>query len=184
MTNPKLRKFLVLFHLFAAGFMAPAFLLVAITGGMHIVGGVESETKTSIALPAGTVIDLKSSTAEADIRALLKTANIDHDFEYLKNRGTTAQTRPTSRPYISFKQKNGKWMAEKVTPNFMKAAMEIHKGHGPKLLRAYHKIVALMLMLVVFGGIFVGFLAKAYRRKTIGAVVIGTLLYLVLVFLA
>ena len=184
MDNPKFRKLLILFHLFAAGFMAPAFLLLAITGGMHMVGGVESETKAPIELPVGTVIDLKSPTAEADIRALLKSAKIDHDFEYLKNRGTTAQTRPTSRSYISFKQKDGQWTAEKVTPNFMKAAMEIHKGHGPKLLRTYHKIVALMLMGVVFGGIFVGLLARAYRRKTIGAVAIGTLIYLVLVFLA
>jgi len=184
MNNPKLRKFLILLHLLAAGFMAPAFLLVAITGGMHIVGGVESEAKAPLALPAGTVIDLKSATAEADIRALLKSINIDHDFEYLKNRGTSAQTRPTSRPYISFKQKDGVWMAEKVTPNFMKAAMEIHKGHGPKILRTYHKFVALLLMGVVFGGILVGLLSKTYRRKTIGAVTIGTFLYLVLIFLA
>ena len=184
MTNPKVRHFMILAHLFAAGFMAPAFLLVAITGGMHMVGGVEHETKTPIALPSGTTIDLKSPTAEADIRALLKSANVDHDFEYLKNRGTSAQTRPTSRPYISFKKKEGEWIAEKVTPNFMKAAMEIHKGHGPKLLRTYHKVVALMLLGVVFGGIFVGLLAKAYRRKTIAATAIGTLVYLVLVFLA
>jgi len=80
MNNSKLRQLLVLLHLFAAGFMAPAFMLVAITGGIHMVGGVESETKTEIALPAGTVIDLKSSTVEADIRALLKSSNIDHDF--------------------------------------------------------------------------------------------------------
>jgi len=121
--------------------MAPAFLLVAVTGGMHMVGGVEKETRAPIELPAGTIIDLKSSTAEADIRALLKSANIDHDFEYLRNRGTTAQTRPTSRPYINFKQQDGQWVV-------------------------------------------VGLLSKAYRRQTIGAVSVGTLLYLVLIFLA
>lgn len=184
MDNPKLRKLLITLHLLFAGFMAPAFILLAVTGGAYLLGQKGEESKTAINLPAGTVIDLKSSTAEADIRALLKSANIDHDFEYLKNRGTTAQTRPTSRPYISFKQKDGKWIAEKVTPNFMKAAIEIHKGHGPKLLKTYHKIVALMLMGVVFGGIFVGLLAKAYRRKTIGSVAIGTLLYLLLIFFA
>jgi hypothetical protein len=184
MANPKFRKLLILFHLFAAGFMAPAFLLVAVTGGMHMVGGVEKETRAPIELPAGTIIDLKSSTAEADIRALLKSANIDHDFEYLRNRGTTAQTRPTSRPYINFKQQDGQWVAEKVTPNFMKAAMQIHKGYGPRILKTYHKIVAIMLLGVVFGGIFVGLLSKAYRRQTIGAVSVGTLLYLVLIFLA
>jgi len=90
----------------------------------------------------------------------------------------------SSRPYISFKQKEGVWTAEKVTPNFMKAAMEIHKGHGPKILRAYHKLVALMLFGVIFGGILVGLLAKAYRRKTIGALAVGSLLYLALIFLA
>ena len=184
MDNPKLRKLLVIFHLFAAGFMAPAFLLVAVTGGAYLLGQKGQETKVALKLPASTVIDLKSPTAEDDIRKLLASANIDHDFEYLKNRGTTAQTRPTSRPYISFKKKDGEWIAEKVTPNFMKAAIEIHKGHGPTLLKTYHKIVALLLMGVVFGGIGVGILAKTYRRKTIGAVIFGTLLYLVLIFLA
>ncbi|MDB2437245.1 hypothetical protein N9W89_00900 [Hellea sp.] len=184
MDNPKLRKLVILFHLFAAGFMAPAFLLVAVTGGMHLVGGVESESRAPLVLPAGTQIDLKSPAVEDDIRALLKSANIDHKFEYIRDRGTTAQTRPTSRPYINFRQRDGVWTAEKVTPNFMKAAMEIHKGHGPKLLRAYHKLVALLLLGVVFGGLMVGLLAKAYRRKTLGALAVGTLLYLVLVFIA
>jgi len=66
----------------------------------------------------------------------------------------------------------------------MKAAMQIHKGYGPRILKTYHKIVAIMLLGVVFGGIFVGLLSKAYRRQTIGAVTVGTLLYLVLIFLA
>ena len=184
MDNPKLRKLLVLFHLFAAGFMAPAFLLVAVTGGAYLLGQKGQETKVALKLPASTAIDLKSPTVEDDIRKLLASANIDHDFEYLKNRGTTAQTRPTSRTYISFKQQNGQWIAEKVTPNLMKAAIEIHKGHGPLLLKTYHKLVALLLIGVVFGGILVGLLAKAYRRKTIAAISVGTLLYLAMIFFA
>lgn len=184
MGSPKFRKLLILFHLFAAGFMAPAFILLAITGGAYLLDNKGQETRVVIDLPLGTVIDLKSSTAEEDIRALLSEAKINHDFEYLKNRGTTAQTRPTSRPYINFSQKDGVWKAEKVTPNLMKAAIEIHKGHGPKLLKTYHKIVALLLIGVVLGGIFVGLLAKAYRRQTIGALAFGTVLYLFLIFLA
>ena len=85
---------------------------------------------------------------------------------------------------MCIRDRDGEWIAEKVTPNFMKAAIEIHKGHGPTLLKTYHKIVALLLMGVVFGGIGVGILAKTYRRKTIGVVIFGTLLYLVLIFLA
>ena len=37
MENPKLRKLLINLHLLGAGFMAPAFALVAITGGLHMV---------------------------------------------------------------------------------------------------------------------------------------------------
>ena len=62
--------------------------------------------------------------------------------------------------------------------------MEIHKGHGPKILRTYHKIVALTLFLVVFGGIMIGLLSKAYRGKTLTALGLGTLIYvLALAFL-
>ena len=54
MENPKLRKLLVLFHLFAAGFMAPAFLLVAVTGGAYLLGQKGQETKVALKLPAST----------------------------------------------------------------------------------------------------------------------------------
>ena len=181
MDNPKLRKLLVLLHLYGAAFMAPAFLLVAITGGMHMAGIGESETSQPIALPAGTQIDFKSPTAKDDVKALLKAANVDMDFEYIKNRGSSAQTRPTSRPYVSFKKTDTGWTATKQTPNLLKSMMEIHKGHGPKILRTYHKLAAVVLFFVIFGGLMVGLLARAYRRKTVVAAVIGLLVYLGLV---
>lgn len=177
MDNPKIRRVLVLLHLYGAAFMAPAFLLVAFTGGMHMVGGGEAETSQSIALPAGTQIDFKSVTAKDDVKAILKAANVDVDFEYIKDRGSSAQTRPTSRPYIAFKKTDTGWTASKNTPNLQKSLMEVHKGHGPKILRTYHKFVALTLFLVVLGGLMVGLLAKAYRRKTIVATIIGCAVY-------
>jgi esterase/lipase len=56
--------------------------------------------------------------------------------------------------------------------------MELHKGHGPKLFKTYQKLVALALIGVVLGGFMVGLLAKAYRRKTIVATVLGLLAFL------
>ena len=78
MDNPKLRRSLVTLHLLFAGFMAPAFILLAVTGGAYLLGQKGQETKVALNLPADTVIDLKSATAEADIRTLLASANIDH----------------------------------------------------------------------------------------------------------
>ena len=178
MDNPKLRKLLILLHLFGGSFMAPAFILVAITGGLHMVGDGEKVETSAITLPAGTQVDLKSETAEDDVRAILKAANVDMKFEYLKIRGSSFETRPTSRTHVKFKPSPNGLTATLNKPNFQKAMMEIHKGHGPKILRTYHKLVALTLFLIIFGGLMIGVLAKAYRRKTLVSLALGTLLYI------
>lgn len=178
MDNPKLRKLLILLHLFGGSFMAPAFILVAITGGLHMVGDGEKVETSAIVLPAGTQVDLKSKTAEDDVRAILKAANVDMKFEYLKIRGTSFETRPTSRTHVKFKPSPNGLTATLNKPNFQKAMMEIHKGHGPKIVRTYHKIVALMLFFVVLGGFLIGLLAKNYRRKTLAAFGLGLLFYI------
>ena len=184
MDNPKLRKLLINLHLLGAGFMAPAFVLVAITGGLHMVGGGESVATSPITLPAGTQVNLKSKTALDDVRAILKTADVDVKVEYLKIRGTSFETRPTSRTHVKFKPSPSGLKATLNKPNFQKAMMEIHKGHGPKILRTYHKIVAVGLFLVIFGGVLIGLLSKAYRGKTLTALGLGTLIYvLALAFL-
>jgi hypothetical protein len=181
MDNLKFRKILILFHLLVAGFMAPAFILVAITGGLHMVGGGEKQDIQPIILTENSSLDFNSKTIEADVRTLLKSVGVNHNFEYLKNRGTSAQTRPTSRQYVSFKISNNELKAELVTPNFQKAMMEIHKGHGPKILRSYHKLVALLLFTVVLGGILVGLMSKIYRKKTIVSLFLGSLIYVLLI---
>ena len=60
--------------------------------------------------------------------------------------------------------------------------MELHKGHGPKLFKSYQKLVALLLLAVVFGGILVGLLAKAYRRHTIIALAGGFISFILIGF--
>ncbi len=184
MINPKVRRLLILLHLYGAAFMAPAFLLVAITGGMHLVGVGEKVATTPIELPAGTVVDIGGETSYDDIRAILSAANVDVKFETIKGNGANGQTRPSSRPYVQFSSTPDGVSATLNKPNSLKAMMEIHKGHGPNIVRTYHKLVALMLFFVVFGGIFVGLLAKAYRRKTVGALALGSVLYVLLVLFA
>jgi len=182
MDKGKLRRLLILLHLFGASFMAPAFALVAITGGLHMVGGGEKVETTQAVLPEGATLDFESDTLDADVKALLEQANIDVNFGYVKSRGAAKiQTRPTSRTYVEISQTPNGLSATVNKPNFQKAMMEIHKGHGPKILRTYHKLVALGLFFVIFGGFLVGILAKAYRTKTLAAAGLGTLLYIVLI---
>jgi len=141
-----------------APLLAPAFLLVAISGGLYLTGNKGEFKSTPVTLPASASLDFKSPTLEQDVRDLLKTANIDHKFEYVRNRGTVIQLRPTSRTYLEFRQTD------------------------TGLTALYQKAVALGLIGVVFGGILVGLLAKAYRRQTIIAVVVGSIIFFILAF--
>ena len=179
-----MRKTLVNLHLIFAGLMAPAFLLVAISGGLYLIGNKGKTTDSRVALPAASALDFTSGTLDADVRALLARADIDHDFEYIKNRGTKIELRPTSRTYLSISQTPDGLEATRHVPDFQKSMIELHKGHGPKAFKTYQKLVAISLLGVVFGGVLVGLLAKAYRRKTVIAVVVGTAIFLVLALIA
>ena len=180
--SPKFRKFLVLAHLWMAGLMAPAFALHAISGGLYLMNIKGDATTERVSLPTNARLDFKSETLEADVRALLKEANIKYEFEYVRNRGSLIQLRPTSKTYLEFKQTPQGLSATRVKPNTVRSMMELHKGHGPKLFKSYQKLVALLLLAVVFGGILVGLLAKAYRRHTIIALAGGFISFILIGF--
>jgi len=157
--------------------MAPAFALHAISGGLYLMNMKGEATTERVSLPAGSALDFKSATLEADVRALLQQANLKHNFEYIRNRGTVIQLRPTSKTYLEFRQSPQGLTASRVKPDTVRSMMELHKGHGPKIFKSYQKLVALLLLGVVLGGILVGVLAKAYRRQTTIAVVMGVVVF-------
>ncbi len=185
MENPKFRKTLINLHLLFAGFLAPAFLLMAISGGLYLIGNKGEFKAVPLDLPAQASLDFKSPTIDADVKALLAEAGIDHKFSYVKDRGATKiHLRPTSRTYLEFVQTPQGLTASRVTPDFQGSMIELHKGHGPKLFKTYQKLVAIGLIGVVFGGVLVGLMARAYRRKTLSALAVGTLLFLILALFA
>lgn len=180
--SPKFRKYLILAHLWLAGLMAPAFALHAVSGGLYLMDIKGNAVTERVALPVGAELDFKSAALEDEVRSLLKSANIDHDFEYIRNRGTLIQLRPTSKTYLEFKQTPQGLSATRVKPDTVRSMMELHKGHGPQIFKSYQKLVAVLLLGVVLGGILVGLMAKAYRRQTVIAVVIGMVVFVLVGF--
>ncbi|WP_409432708.1 hypothetical protein ACJ3XI_10930 [Litorimonas sp. RW-G-Af-16] len=179
--NPlKTRQILITLHLLFAGFMAPAFILMAITGGNYLLGIKGSSTSETLNVPAAASLNFNAPTIESDVRAALSAAGIEHKFEYVKSRGEgKIHLRPTSRPYLELTSDG---VVKRITPSPQKAMMELHMGHGPQLFKTYQKFVALALILVILGGVFVGLLAKAYRRITIASLAVGTLVFVLLAF--
>ena len=179
-----MRKTLINLHLLFAGFMAPAFLLVAISGGAYLAGFKGTLDESPVSLPAGASLDFNADTLEDDVRALLAEADIDHDFEYIRNRGSRIELRPTSRRYLSFSQTPEGLRATRHDPDLQKSMIELHKGHGPKLFRTYQQVVSITLIGVVLGGVAVGLLARVYRRRTLLAVALGTVVFALLALVA
>ncbi len=177
------RQLIIKLHLILAAFMAPAFILVAISGGLYLMGQKGNISSEPLSVPAGVMLDFKSPTLEADVKTFLSDQGQSAKFQYIKNRGNVIQTRPTSRAYYQFENKNGVMTAARKTPNFVAAAMELHKGHGPVAFKWYQKFVALALFFVVLSGFWLGLASKVLRRQSIMVSAAGLVVFLALVFL-
>lgn len=184
MNSLKIRRVLINLHLIFAGLMAPAFLLLATSGGLYLMNIKGTTTDTPVPLAADAALDFSSATLDADVRALLAQNNIDHRFEYIRDRGTTIELRPTSRTYLTLSQTPDGLTATRHNPDLQKSMIELHKGHGPSLFKLYQKFVAIFLIAVVLGGVLVGLLAKAYRGKTLISLAAGTVIFLILALFA
>lgn len=175
-----MRKNLILIHLLLASFVAPAFLLLATSGGLYLFGIKGSVQSEAIALPGDANLDFSAPDLAQSVRQFLTANQINHDFEYIKNRGSLLQTRPTSRTYLEFKQSENGLSLTRQTPDLQKSMIELHKGHGPSNFKTYQKLVAFALLVSVITGLWMGLASPAWRRKTLVASAAGLLLFVVL----
>jgi hypothetical protein len=182
MQQIKIRRTLILVHLYLASVFAPMFVVVAITGGNYLLN-IEGETSSvPIALPANARLDFESPNFADDVRAILSQTDANIEFEYMRSRGNSAFTRPTTRPFVQFEQTANGLTASLETPNLQYKMLELHKGHGPTLFRNYQIFAAISLFFVVFGGLIVGVIAKPYRRPTLLSLAGGSALFILLAF--
>ena len=177
-----MRNLWINLHLYMAAFFAPTLLLLAISGGLYLIGVKGTVSSTPVAVPTGTVINLASPSLEADVRALLRNLGIVHDFEYVRKSGDTLFTRPTSRTYYEISVANNSVEVKRNVPDLQKRMIELHKGHGPLLFKDFQKILAVGLLFLVFSGLRLGLSSAGLRMKTIATGVGGLVIFLILAF--
>ena len=182
MNRVKSRNFLILCHLFMASLIAPAFVLVAITGFNYLIGNKGEAVETPLTIPAQIALDPDAPDVEDQVRAILAANNLPQDFEYLRMREGSITTRPTSRDFVQFSEEDGAWSATLNEPNLQYRMMELHKGHGPEKFKIYQIVAAVALFFIVIGGLAVGLMANAYRTKTLVSVIMGTVVFALLAF--
>ncbi len=161
------RALFLTIHMYLAAFFAPFIFLVSISGGLYLVGVKGSLQEEPVFQTADIGIDAKSSTLKADVDALLNTAGIsDYEYEYVKVKGSTLYTRPTSRTHYIIKL-GDEVEVIKAQPSLQNALMELHKGHGPTTFKTFQKFFAMGLFFIVASGLWLGLSAAHLRKRTL-----------------
>lgn len=172
------RKTLMQLHLYLAAFFAPVMLILALSGGLYLLG-IKGEMVKGDAV----IIPQASLNTEGDkvaqVRSLLTQAGLDADFEYLKERGPMLQTRPTSRDHYEIEQTPEGVKVTPVSPSLVAALMELHKGHGPGLFRILEQITALGLILVLVTGLIIGLKSPLLKTPTVAVTAAGIFVFVI-----
>lgn len=174
------RKILVNLHLLFASLFAPLIILMSLSGGLYLFGYKGSYDKEFVVFVPQVQLDKNSKTLDQEARALFEQYQIEVDFEYLKAKSSGFYTRPTHRQYYQLNHFDGGTGIVRVQPDFIGSIVELHKGHGPWAFKWFEKILALVLIMVLLSGIWLGLKRKDLRIKTLAAFGAGSLLLVLL----
>ena len=176
------RKLLITIHMYLAAFFAPAVLLVAISGGLYLAGVKGDVEQEIIYNSSETMIDNKSPTLQADVAALLASAGVEsYSFEYIKVKGATLYTRPTSSDHYLIKSNGGGVEVIHARPSLQSRMIELHKGHGPTTFKTFQKAFAIGLIFIILSGLWLGISAPRLRRSTLLTAATGVVIFALLV---
>ena len=176
------RKLLITIHMYLAAFFAPAVFLVAISGGLYLVGVKGEVIEQSIYTGPANALDTTAASLRTDVETLLATAGVaDYDFEYVKGKGNTLYTRPTSREHYVIKLQGQQVEIVHAVPSLQSRMIELHKGHGPTAFKTFQKVFAMGLLFIVASGLWLGLSAAGLRRRTLLTTLAGSMLFLALV---
>ncbi len=177
------RALFIKIHLYLSAFFSVAVILVATSGGLYLLGVKGSLETTRVAVLQEAASQVAEPSRE-NVTALLAQAGVtDFEFDYVKNRGTVLQTRPTSRPYYQLTIAEQAVTIDYVVPSLQKQMMELHMGHGPSHYKTYQKIFAAGMLFIIVSGLWLGLSSPRLRAPTAVAAGGGLLLFVVLALL-
>jgi hypothetical protein len=171
------RKLLVTIHLYLAAFFAPLVIAMAVSGGLYLVGVKGEMTTTVVANLGGVSLNADSATLATDVNKVLQQVGIIANFEQVKARDNSFQTRPSSRTHYLLRQNSDGVEIREVSPDLQAAMMELHKGHGPAMYKQLQKVFAVGLLFIILSGLYLGLMSPMYRIKTVVISAFGLLLF-------
>lgn len=175
------RQTLFNIHFYLSSFFTPFLLLMAITGTFYLFGEKGSLDKTLI---QEKIILIKDVPKKEQVSKILEKVDQSYRFENVKDRGSSIQTRPSTRDYFNFvKQDDGSFSLYKVQPNFLSRVIEVHKGHGPGLLKNLQKVLGICLTLIIITGFLMSMKIQKRVKSFLATMILGALVLMALFLL-
>ena len=170
------RKLWIYVHLILAAFFMPFLLLMPISGTGYLLDFKGSQEKTE-AFRLNEIPSEPGSEQEAFFREEFKKNGIDFDFEYIRGSKTNLIFRPATRVHYTASKDEaaGQWVVTKVDPSLMSRMIELHKGHGPRIMRWFEVAFGIALILTTLSGLWLAWTVKPYRTATIVSFGLGAL---------
>ena len=160
------RALLIKLHLYCSAFFAAAIVLVAVSGGLYLIG-----IKGTIEqMPVGTLAtgqQLLLDPSEAKVQAALASLGVsDFEFEYVKQKGSQLITRPTTRPFYTLDISGEEAVVQYNEPSLQKRMIELHMGHGPTAYKTYQQVFAAGMLFIILTGLWLGLSSARLRSST------------------
>ena len=124
-----------------------------------------------------------SESLYEDVQKVLLAAGISHDFQYVKVKGKTLLTRPTSRNFYKFDMQPEGHVISYSEPSIQSKLIELYKGHGPEIFKTFQKVIAVGLLFIVLSDFWLGVSALSLRRNTLILTGSGAILFVLLALL-
>lgn len=177
------RAVFITIHMYLSAFFAIFVLLVATSGGLYLLGYKGSVETTPVYADAA---DPRLAAALDDAEALEvavadllgRAGVVDYSFDYVKVKGSTLYTRPTSRPHYVIELGDGVAVS-RAEPSLQAAMMELHMGHGPVAFKSFQKFFAAGMILIILSGLWLGLSSSRLRMRTLVAAGGGAVAFLV-----
>lgn len=178
------RTLLVGAHLYLAAFFAPFLIVIAITGGLYLIGEKGTLHYTPVATLKAQTLHSEQRPLAEHLTTLLQQAGVnDYAVKNMKVSGDTIISYPSSRAYYQFKANETGVEITRVKPDLLASTIALHKGHGPTLYNHYEKVLAIALLLIVLSGLWLGFQSKKLRKVMLTNFTLGLTVFVLLAYL-
>lgn len=165
-------------HLILAAVFMPLMLMMPFTGALYILGYQGDQTKTEVFRITEPVPE-DEKEKEDFFRRQLAAKGIDARFEYVRSTKTDFILRPATRVhYVASKAEGNELIFYRMEPNVLKRMIELHKGHGPRMMRWFEVAFGLALILTTLSGLWLAWTVKPYRTITLTSFTVGVVLIL------